>query len=324
MLLMSNTRGTTFYHLNAFVNDMNSGKHYEDFFVHKLHYNINRIISFDPTKEQLVIEDWESNPVFDRSGEVIDFEDKPIERIIFFKDFLIKTINKAYHTDYKFYYVQKEQLTTDQTSLRSYIQEVDRQLKTVMDDIDRSESLIKYNITGAPLLNMLHKIYNEFTEYFDPNTNPLLQAIPFDLNLPAGVSRKVLVGKLKSAMIEAKLIDRNTSTQQFKSAFSGSDKIFFPSKIKWLPQTHNKQSPNFKALHYLINQLLDNNLLKPFQQHRQTKMLESIFCRPDGSPLNLRRNSKYELKRSPRKEAPKFMRNATLKLIDQLIKELRS
>lgn len=321
---MSNTLGTTFYHLNAFVNDANSGKHYEDFFVHKLHYDINRIKSFDPTKEQLVIEDWVSNPVFDRSGEVIDFEDKPIERIIFFKDFLIKTINKAYRTDYKFYCVQKEQLATDQTSLRSYIQEVERQLKIVMDDIDSSESLFKYNITGTALQKTLHKIYKDFAVYFDPKTNPELQAFPFHLNPPDGVSPKVLAHRLKNAMVDAKLIDHATSIHQFEIVFSGSDKVFLPAKIKWLPLTHNKKSPNFKALYYLINQLLDNNLIKPFSQHRQTKMLESIFCRPDGSPLNLQRNSKYELKRSPRKETPKFMRNATLKLIDQLIKEIRS
>lgn len=321
---MSNTLGTTFYHLNAFVNDANSGKHYEDFFVHKLHYNVSQIISFDPTIEQLVVGDSEPDTVVDSNNEVTSFSYKSAERVIFFKDFLIKMINKAYHNDYKFFRSQIDQLTTDKSSLRSYIQEVERQLKIVMDDIDSNESLLKYNITGTPLLNMLHKIYKDFAVYFDPKTNPELQAFPFHLNLPDGVSLKVLAHRLRSAMVDAKLIDRATSTQQFESAFSGTDKIFFPSKIKWLPQTHNKQSPNFKALHYLINQLLDNNLLKPFPQHRQTKMLESIFCRPDGSPLNLRRNSKYELKRSPRKEAQKFMRNATLKLIDQLIKEIRS
>lgn len=320
---MSNTLGTTFYHLNAFVNDANSGKHYEDFFAHKLHYDINRIKSFDPTKEQLVIVDWESNPVFDRSGEVIDFVDKPIERIIFFKDFMIKSINKAYHNDYKFFRSQIDQLTTDKSSLHSYIQEVERQLKNVMDDINRSETLLNYNITGTPLLNMLHKIYKDFAVYFDPKTNPELQAFPFHLNPPDGVSLKVLAHRLRSAMVVEKLIDRNTSIQQFESAFSGTDKIFFPSKIKWLPQTHNKQSPNFKALHYLINQLLSNNLIKPFSQHRQTKMLESIFCRPDGSPLNLHRDSKYEMKRKPRVSNVKFRRNETLKMIDRIIEKIQ-
>lgn len=320
---MNNTPGSTFRSLHSFLNDVLSGKLHEDFFDNHLNYEPGRIICFDQAKQLLIITDWESYPVFDSDGNFLEYQDKSIERIIKYKDHLISSINKAYRNDYKYLRTVVDRLTTDQSSLRSYIQDVDRQLKNLIDELDSCEPLTSYNITGAPLLNMLHKIYNEFADYFEPNTNPDLQAFPFHLNSPEGVSLKVFAHRLKSALVDEKLIDRNTSTQQFEAAFSGSDKVFFPSKIKWLPQTHNKQSPNFKALHYLIAQLDKNNFLKQFPKHRQTKMLESIFCRPDGSPLNLHRNSKHDLKRSPRKETAKFHRNALFNAIDRVIEVIR-